>query len=70
MKGTIYRGHVEGITISVKYMRKKALQATVNTGGVSIRDPEAGPGNDQVQKKRAERCQDGISFELSGSESL
>ncbi|WP_304428712.1 hypothetical protein, partial [Faecalibaculum rodentium] len=24
MKGTIYRGHVEGITISVKYMRKKA----------------------------------------------
>ncbi len=24
MKGTIYRGYVEGITISVKYMRKKA----------------------------------------------
>ena len=50
--------------------RKGTLQAAVNTGGGSVRDPEARPGNDQIQAKRIERCQDGISFELSGSESL
>lgn len=46
------------------------MQAEIFTGRRSVRDPETEPGNDQIQKKRTERCQDEISLELSGDESV